>query len=175
MSAAPLPPAAPARSADLHPPKGGRYAPIPLETLRELEGIELFRKLMSGELPGAPIAELMNMWIHEVEPGRIVFAGRPDLQHYNPIGSVHGGYAGTMLDSCMSCAVQSMLPKGMGYTTLEYKVSLVRAISHKTGTVYAEGTVIQVGNRVGTAEGRIVDAAGKVLATGTTTCLIFPI
>jgi uncharacterized protein (TIGR00369 family) len=175
MSAAPLPTAAPARSADLHPPQAGRYAPIPLETLRELAGIDLFRKLISGELPGAPIAELMNMWIHEAEPGRIVFAGRPDLQHYNPIGSVHGGYAGTMLDSCMSCAVQSMLPKGTGYTTLEYKVSLVRAISHKTGTVYAEGTVIQVGSRVGTAEGRIVDAAGKVLATGTTTCLIFPI
>ena len=164
-----------ARSADLHPPKGGKYAPVPLETLRELSGIELFRKLMSGELPGAPIAELMNMWIHEAEPGRIVFAGRPDLQHYNPIGSVHGGYAGTMLDSCMSCAVQSMLPKGMGYTTLEYKVSLVRAISHKTGTVYAEGQAIQVGSRIGTAEGRITDASGKILATGTTTCLIFPI
>lgn len=175
MSAALKETPTPVRSADLHPPKGGTYAPVPLETLRELEGIELFRKLMSGELPGAPIAELMNMWIFEAEPGRVVFAGRPDLQHYNPIGSVHGGYAGTMLDSCMSCAVQSMLPKGMGYTTLEYKVSLVRAISHKTGTVYAEGTAIQVGSRVGTAEGRIVDASGKILATGTTTCLIFPI
>ncbi|MCW0233811.1 MAG: PaaI family thioesterase [Ferrovibrio sp.] len=175
MSAAPQPSVAPARSADLQPPTGGRYAPVPLETLRELEGIELFRKLMSGELPGAPIAELMKMWIHEAEPGRIVFAGRPDLTHYNPIGSVHGGYAGTMLDSCMSCAVQSMLPRGMGYTTLEYKVSLVRAITHKTGTVYAEGNAIQVGSRVGTAEGRIVDANGKILATGTTTCLIFPI
>ncbi|MEK9971122.1 MAG: PaaI family thioesterase [Ferrovibrio sp.] len=175
MSALPQDTAAPARSADLHPPTGGRYAPVPLEALRDLEGIDLFRKIMNGELPGAPIAELMNMWIFEAAPGRVVFAGRPEMKHYNPIGSVHGGYAGTMLDSCMSCAVQSMLPKGMGYTTLEYKVSLVRAISHKTGTVYAEGTAIQVGSRVGTAEGRITDASGKILATGTTTCLIFPI
>ncbi len=174
MSAAPNDNAA-ARSADLQPPSGGRYAPVPLEQLRELDGIELFRGVMRGELPGAPIAELMNMWIFEAEPGRVVFAGRPELQHYNPIGSVHGGYAGTMLDSCMSCAVQSMLPRGMGYTTLEYKVSLVRGISDKTGTVYAEGNAIQVGSRVGTAEGRIVDASGKILATGTTTCLIFPI
>lgn len=164
-----------ARSADLHPPRGGSYAPVPLETLRELTGIELFQKLMNGELPGAPIAELMNMWIFEAEPGRVVFAARPEKKHYNPIGSVHGGFAGTMLDSCMSCAVQSMLPKGMGYTTLEYKVSLVRGISDKTGTVYAEGNAIQVGSRVGTAEGRILDAGGKILATGTTTCLIFPI
>lgn len=175
MSAVPHDNSPQGRSADLQPPAGGAYAPIPLETLRDLEGIELFRKIMNGELPGAPIAELMNMWIHEVEPGRVVFAGRPELKHYNPIGSVHGGYAGTMLDSCMSCAVQSLLPKGSGYTTLEYKVSLVRAISHKTGTVYAEGKAIQVGSRVGTAEGRIMDASGKILATGTTTCLIFPI
>lgn len=176
MSALPQDAAASAtRSADLQPPAGGAYAPVPLEQLRALDGIELFRGIMRGELPGAPIAELMNMWIHEAEPGRVVFAGRPEMKHYNPIGSVHGGYAGTMLDSCMSCAVQSMLPKGMGYTTLEYKVSLVRAISHKTGTVYAEGKAIQVGSRVGTAEGRILDAGGKILATGTTTCLIFPI
>jgi uncharacterized protein (TIGR00369 family) len=160
---------------DARPPEGGDYAPVPVEQLREMAGIDLFHGIMSGRLPGAPIAQIMNMWIHAAEPGRVVFGGRPEKQHYNPIGSVHGGYAGTMLDSCMSCAVQSMLPKGMGYTTLEYKVSLVRAISHKTGTVYAEGNAIQVGSRVGTAEGRIVDASGKILATGTTTCLIFPI
>lgn len=151
------------------------YGVLPIETLREMAGIELFKGMIAGELPGAPIAEVMNMWIHEAEPGRVVFAGRPERQHYNPIGSVHGGYAGTMLDSCMSCAVQSLLPKGMGYTTLEYKVSLVRGITDQTGVVYAEGKAIQVGNRVGTAEGRITDANGKILATGTTTCLVFPI
>lgn len=151
------------------------YGVLPVERLREMAGIDLFKGIMSGELPGAPIAEIMNMSIHEAEPGRVVFAGRPERKHYNPIGSVHGGYAGTMLDSCMSCAVQSLLPKGMGYTTLEYKVSLVRAITDQIGTLYAEGKAIQVGNRVGTAEGRIVDANGKIYATGTTTCLIFPI
>lgn len=151
------------------------YGVLPIEKLREMPGIDLFRGIMAGELPGAPIAEVMNMWIHEAEPGRVVFAGKPERQHYNPIGSVHGGYAGTMLDSCMSCAVQSLLPKGMGYTTLEYKVSLVRAITDQTGVVYAEGKAIQVGSRVGTAEGRITDANGKILATGTTTCLVFPI
>lgn len=151
------------------------YGVLPIEKLREMAGIDLFKGIMAGELPGAPIAEVMNMWIHEAEPGRVVFAGRPEKQHYNPIGSVHGGYAGTMLDSCMSCAVQSLLPKGMGYTTLEYKVSLVRGITDQTGVVYAEGKAIQVGSRVGTAEGRITDANGKILATGTTTCLVFPI
>jgi uncharacterized protein (TIGR00369 family) len=151
------------------------YGVLPVEKLRDMPGLELFRGMMAGELPGAPIAQIMNMWIHEAEPGRVVFAGRPEKQHYNPIGSVHGGYAGTLLDSCMSCAVQSLLPKGMGYTTLEYKVSLVRGITDQTGVVYAEGKAIQVGSRVGTAEGRITDAQGKILATGTTTCLVFPI
>lgn len=157
------------------PPENGTYGVLPVERLRELAGIDLFRGIISGELPGAPIAKVMNMWIQEAEPGRVVFGGRPEQQHYNPIGSVHGGFAGTMLDSAMSCAVQSMLPRGQGYTTLEYKVSLLRPITDRIGAVYAEGKVIQVGGRVGTAEGRIVDAAGKLYATGTTTCLIFPI
>lgn len=175
MSALPDHAAPRARHADARPPQTGSYAPVPLEELRARAGIDLFHDIMAGKLPGAPIAQLMNMWIDEAEPGRVVFGGRPERQHYNPIGSVHGGFAGTMLDSCMSCAVQSLLPKGMGYTTLEYKVSLVRAITDQIGAVYAEGRTIQVGSRIGTAEGRIVDAAGKLYATGTTTCLIFPI
>lgn len=176
MSAAPTQsPSTTAWPFDGRPPEGGAYAPVPVEQLREMPGIELFHGIMAGRLPGAPIAQIMNMWIQEAEPGRVVFGARPEKQHYNPIGSVHGGYAGTLLDSCMSCAVQSMLPKGSGYTTLEYKVSLVRGITDQIGAVYAEGKVIQVGSRVGTAEGRIVDSKGKVYATGTTTCLIFPI
>ncbi len=175
MSAAPADRQPRARHADAAPPRLGNYAPVPLEELRARAGIDLFRDMMAGKLPGAPIAQLMNMWLDEVEPGRVVFGGRPERQHYNPIGSVHGGYAGTLLDSCMSCAVQSLLPKGMGYTTLEYKVSLVRGLTDQVGAVYAEGKAIQVGSRIGTAEGRITDAAGKLYATGTTTCLIFPI
>lgn len=170
-----MPKDAAARSAGITPPAIHEYRPLSLDELRERTGIELFRDMIAGKLPGAPIAKIMNMWVHEAEPGRVVFAGQPDKQHYNPIGSVHGGYAGTLLDSCMSCAVQSLLPKGIGYTTLEYKVSLVRTITDQIGTVYAEGKAIQVGSRVGTAEGRIVDAQGKIYATGTTTCLIFPI
>jgi uncharacterized protein (TIGR00369 family) len=111
----------------------------------------------------------------EGEPGRIVFQGTPGRQHYNPIGSVHGGYFCTLLDSAVGCAVQSMLPKGMGYTTLELKVNLIRALTDKTGPVRAEGKVIQVGGRVGIAEGRIIDADGKLYAHASTTCLIFPL
>ncbi len=146
-----------------------------LETLRSMSGLAFLQAIRDGRLPSPPISRVLAFRLIEVEQGRAVFEGTPGADHYNPIGSVHGGFAGTMLDSCMSCAVQSLLPKGMGYTTLEYKVSLVRGISDKTGTVYAEGNAIQVGSRVGTAEGRIVDASGKILATGTTTCLIFPI
>src|SRR3546814_14089118 len=97
MSAAPK--ATTAWSFDARPPEGGDYAPVPVEQLREMAGIELFHGIMAGKLPGAPIAQIMNMWIQEAEPGRVVFGARPEKQHYNPIGSVHGGYAGTLLDS----------------------------------------------------------------------------
>lgn len=168
MSAAPVPPTTPPR------PKAG-YAVVPLETLRSLDGIDLFRGIIAGDLPGAPIAELMNMWVAEAEVGRVVFAAQPTKQHYNPIGSVHGGFSGTMLDSAMSCAIQSTLKKGMGYTTLEYKVHLVRAISDQIGPVFCEGKIVNVGSRIGTAEGRITDSQGRLYAHGTTTCMIFPI
>jgi len=111
----------------------------------------------------------------EGEPGRIVFQGTPGKQHYNPLGSVHGGYFCTLLDSALGCAVQSMLPQGIGYTTLELKVNLTRAMTDKTGPVRAEGKAIQVGNRVGIAEARIVDVHGKLYAHATTTCLVFPL
>lgn len=165
----------PAATTSNERPAERKVGVLPLERLRELDGIDLFRGMLAGELPGAPIGLLMNMSLEEAEPGRIVFGGVPGPQHYNPIGSVHGGYAGTLLDSCMSCAIQTTLKKGMGYTTLEYKVNLVRAITDKTGKVLAEGKVINVGSRIGTAEGRIVDAEGRLYAHGTTTCLIFPI
>ena len=104
-----------------------------------------------------------------------MFEGIPGPEHYNPIGTVHGGYTCTLLDSAMSCAVQSMCAAGMAYTTLELKVNLVRPITTETGPVRAEGSVIHVGRRTGTAEGKLLDASGKLLAHGTTTCLIFPL
>ncbi len=148
---------------------------VPPEQLRALDGLELFRGIIEGRLPAPPITGTLGFWLHEAEQGRVVFAGMPERRHYNPIGSVHGGFAATLLDSAMSCAVHSHLRKGFGYTTVEFKVNFVRPITERTGTVYCEGRSINVGNRVGTAEGRIIDAAGKLYAHGTTTCLIFPI
>lgn len=146
-----------------------------LEQLKAVSGMEFLQAIWNGELPSAPIGHTLGFIPVEGEPGRIVFQGTPGPQHYNPIGSVHGGYFCTLLDSAVGCAVQSMLPKGMGYTTLELKVNLIRALTDKTGPVRAEGKVIQVGGRIGIAEGRITDAGGKLYAHASTTCLIFPL
>jgi len=146
-----------------------------MEQLKETSGMEFLKRIWSGELPSAPIGHTMDFVPIEGEPGRVVFQGTPGRQHYNPIGSVHGGYFCTLLDSAVGCAIQTMLPKGTGYTTLELKVNLIRALTDKTGPVRAEGKVIQVGGRVGIAEGRIIDADGKLYAHATTTCLIFPL
>jgi uncharacterized protein (TIGR00369 family) len=140
---------------------------------RELSGIEYVRQIFDGELPPPPIAELMGFRGVEFEHGRAVFEMTPGPQHYNPIGTVHGGVALTLLDSAMGCAVHTTLAAGVGYTTLELKANLVRAITAETGLIRCEGSVVHVGSRIGTAEGRLVDAAGKLLAHGTTTCLIF--
>ena len=146
-----------------------------LEQLKESSGMEFLQRIWSGELPSAPIGHTMDFVPIEGEPGRVVFQGTPGRQHYNPIGSVHGGYFCTLLDSAVGCAIQTMLPKGTGYTTLELKVNLIRALTDRTGPVRAEGKVVQVGGRVGIAEGRIIDADGKLYAHATTTCLIFPL
>lgn len=151
------------------------YGVVPLETIKSMSGIELMRAIRDCRLPSPPISQALDFWLDTVEPGLIVFIGRPNLSHYNPLGAVHGGYAGALLDSCMSCAVQTTLEAGSGYTTLEYKVHLVRAITDKTGPVRAEGRLVHPGKRAATAEGRILDAQGRVLAHGTTTCLIFPL
>ncbi len=139
---------------------------------KTMSGIQYLKALQAGELPAPPIAELMGMWITEVSEGRIVFAAEPAEYQYNPLGTVHGGVAATLLDSAMGCAVQSMLPAGTGYTTLEIKVNYLRSMTSKTDVVYSEGTVIHVGGRVATAEGRITDADGKLYAHGTTTCIV---
>jgi uncharacterized protein (TIGR00369 family) len=136
-------------------------------------GIEFLRAIGAGELPGAPIAELLGIAPVEVEEGRVVFAAVPEPRHYNPIGTVHGGLAATLLDSAMGCAVHSILPADVGYTTLELKVNFVRPITAETGRILCEGTIVHDGGRVATAEGRVfAEATGKLLAHGTTTCLI---
>jgi uncharacterized protein (TIGR00369 family) len=141
-----------------------------------MTGLELLQAIASGDAPGAPIAELMGFAPVEAEEGRVVFAAVPGAQHYNPIGSVHGGLAATLLDSAMGCAVHSTLDEGHGYTTLELKVNYTRPITADTGRVLCEGRIVHRGGRVATAEGRVwAEGSGKLLAHGTTTCLIFPV
>ena len=159
---------------------GGRATGAPLahgtidpKEAMHLSGLEFFAAIFDGRIPAPPIGKTLNFWPVEFEYGRAVFEAEPGIDHYNPIGSVHGSYAAALLDSCMSCAVHTTLAAGVAYTTLEYKISLLRGMSTSTGRVRAEGRIIQVGRRVGTAEGSIIDSAGRVIATGTTTCLIF--
>jgi uncharacterized protein (TIGR00369 family) len=157
--------------ADSKPPR--IYGLVPPETAATMSGLDLLKGMIAGRLPGPPIMQLVGFELIEVHEGRAVFAGTPRFDHYNPLGTVHGGYAATLLDSCMGCAVHSTLPKGVGYTTLEFKVSLLRAITEETGEVRAEGKIISAGRRVATAEGRLTDAKGRLLAHATTTCLVF--
>lgn len=145
------------------------------DELRSRSGMAFLQGIASGALPPAPIAELLGITPISVEPGVTVFQGSPSLAHYNPSGVVHGGYAATLLDTAVGCAIHTLLPAGKGYTTLELKVNYIRAMTDKTGPVRAEATVVNLGGQVGIAEGRITDAAGKLYAFATTTCLIFDI
>ena len=142
------------------------------EAGRRMPGIEVLRAIAEGRLPQPPICHTLGYRLVEVEPGRAVFEGTPGEQHYNPIGVVHGGLAMTLLDSAMGCAVQSQIPAGGGYTTLEAKTNLVRAITTETGKLRAIGKLVHLGKRVATAEGRLEDAAGKLYAHATTTCIV---
>jgi uncharacterized protein (TIGR00369 family) len=142
------------------------------EAGRHKSGLEFLRSIISGELPTPPIAVTLGFRLAEADPGRVVFAVQPAEYHYNPIGVVHGGLAATLLDSSMSCAVQSTLPAGVGYTTLEIKVNFIRPITLGVGELRCEGAVIHGGSRTATAEGRLIDQTGKLYAHGTTTCII---
>jgi uncharacterized protein (TIGR00369 family) len=142
------------------------------EAGKNLSGIEYMREMIAGRIAGPPIMHLMGFRLVEVGEGLAIFECEPGEQHYNPIGVVHGGLAMTLLDSCMGCSVHTRLPAKTGYTTLEAKVNLVRAITAKSGKIRATGKVIHLGGKTATAEGRLEDGAGKLLAHGTTTCII---
>jgi len=147
--------------------------PIELaKVARSMAGIEFLRAMRDGKLPPPPIAQLLGFQLVEVEPGRAVFEVQPGERHYNPIGVVHGGLAMTLLDSAMGCSVQTQMPAGGGYTTLEAKTNLVRAITAETGLLRAIGKVLHVGKRIATAEARLEDQAGKLYAHATTTCIV---
>ena len=150
------------------------YGTVSAEKQKEMSGLEFVQGLASGALPLNTIAQTLGYDVAEAGNGRVVVTLMPTEAHLNPAGTVHGGLTATLLDSCMGLAVQSMLDKGTSQTTLEFKISLVRPITPETGQVRAEGRVLNCGRRVGTAEGRIVDGKGRLLAHGTTTCLIFP-
>ena len=139
---------------------------------RTMAGIDFLRAIRDGDLPPPPIAQLLGFRLTEVEPGRAVFEFTPAEQHYNPIGVVHGGMAMTLLDSAMGCCVQTRMPAGSGYTTLEAKTNLVRAITDQTGRLRAIGKLLHLGNRIATAEGRLEDASGKLYAHASTTCIV---
>ena len=148
---------------------------VPMEEVRKMSGLELMQGLIAGKYPPPPITRALDFTLDRVEHGVAVFSGDAKYDHYNPIGTVHGGWIATLLDSCMGCAMHTTLKPGQGYTSLEIKVNFVRPVVATTGRLQAEGRVIYAGSRTGTAEGKLVDASGKIFAHGTTTCLIFPL
>jgi uncharacterized protein (TIGR00369 family) len=148
---------------------------ISASVMHTMTGIDYMRALRDGTLPEPPIANLMNMRPDVVEPGLVTFVGEPDESHYNPLGIVHGGYACTLLDTVAGCAVQTTLAKGIGYTSLEIKVSYLRALTHESGLLTATGRVTKPGSRVAFSEADLKDADGRLIATASSTLLVFPI
>jgi len=149
------------------------YGTVSADRQREMSGLEFVQGLVDRTLPLNTIARTLGYDVTEAVSGRVVVTAEPSDIHLNPAGTVHGGFAATLLDSCMGLAIQSTLEKGVGQTTLEFKISLVRPITPETGVIMAEGIVLSRGRRVGMAEGRVTDGKGRLLAHGTTTCLIF--
>ena len=143
------------------------------EQVAGLTGLQVFEKMFAGEIPYPPIAETLDFGLIEAEYGSAVFQGRPQFRHYNPLGTVHGGWIATLLDSCVGCAVHTTLPAGKAYTTAELKINYVRAVTTKTPLLRAIGSVIHVGGRMATADGRLVGPDGKLYAHASTTCFIF--
>ena len=153
--------------------KAKTYGTVSAEERSQLTGLQFVQGLADGSLPLNTIARTLGYDVVEASKGRVVVTIEPNDTHLNPSGTVHGGLAATLRDSCMGLAIQSTLDKGVGQTTIEFKISLMRPITSETGLITAEGIVLNCGRRVGTAEGRITDRQGKLLAHGTTTCLIF--
>ena len=149
------------------------YGTVSADKQKQMTGLEFVQGLVDGTLPLNTIAETLGYDVIEAASGRVVVSATPTDRHLNPAGTVHGSLAATLLDSAMGLAIRSTLDKGFNSTTLEFKISLIRPITPETGLIKAEGVVLNCGRRVGTAEGRITDTQGRLLAHGTTTCLIF--
>lgn len=155
------------------PNAGKTYGTVSAERQKQMSGLEFVQGLVDGTLPLNTMAEMLGYDVTEAASGRAVVTATPNDRHLNPSGTVHGGFAATLLDTAMGLAIRSTLEKGQNSTTLEFKISLVRPITPQTGPVMTEGQVLSRGRRIGTAEGRITDRKGRLLAHGTTTCLIF--
>jgi uncharacterized protein (TIGR00369 family) len=153
---------------------GTTFGTVNEDRQKEMAGLEFVQGLVDGTLPLNTMARTLGYRIIEASKGRVIVSATPDDTHLNPFGTVHGGLAATLLDSCMGLAVLSTLDKGIGQVTLEFKISLARPITDETGPIKAEGVILNCGRRIGTAEGRVTDSRGRLLAHGTTTCLIFP-
>ncbi len=138
-----------------------------------MSGMQVFEAMFAGALPRPPIGDTLDFLPVEIEPGRAVFQGQPLPRHYNPLGTVHGGWFATLLDSAVGCAVHASLPAGKSYTTAELKINIVRPLTDKVPLVRAEGKVIHLGARMATAEGRLTGPDGKLYAHASTTCFIF--
>jgi uncharacterized protein (TIGR00369 family) len=147
---------------------------VPAELRTSQDGLSFLRAVVDGTLPQAPLCEVLGFHLTEVEPGRAVFEGVPEFRHYNPIGSVHGGFTASLLDSALGCAVFSTMAKGEAWTTLELKFNLVRPLTEDTGPVRAEGRILHRGRTLATSDGDLRDKAGKLYAHATTTCMVFP-
>ena len=149
------------------------YGTVSADRQLEMSGLEFVEGLVNRTLPLNTMAQTLGYDIVEAAKGRVIATALPHEGHRNPAGTVHGGLAATLLDSCMGLAIQSTLDRGITQTTVEFKISLVRPITPETGLITAEGIVLNCGRRIKTAEGRITDSSGRLLAHGTTTCLIF--
>ena len=150
------------------------YGVVTPEILKSYDGIGFLRAIIDGTQPQPPFSELLGFHLVEASEGRAAFEGVPEFRHYNPIGTVHGGFAETLLDSALGCAIFSTLLKGDTWTTIELKLNFVRAITKDTGPLRAEGRIIHRGRTVATSEGDLKDRAGKLYAHASTTCMIFP-
>lgn len=150
-----------------------KFGTIPHDVWREQSALEVFRRMIAGELPQPPIARQFDFYLSEIETGRAVFSGAPKAEFYNPLGTAHGGYIATLLDSAMACAVHSTLEAGRGTTSVEIKINFTRPLYVRAGALKAVGETINVGKQIATAEGKLIDANGRLYAHGTTTCFIF--
>ena len=152
-----------------------RYGTVPPDVMRTTAGLDILKAIVAGAVPHPPIGKALNFHLTEASEGRIVFEGHPSFDFYNPAGSVHGGFAATLLDSALACAIWSTVKAGEGSTTVELKLNFVRPSFKDTGPMRAEGRLIHRGRTIATAEGDLKDRDGRLYAHATTTCMIFPL